>query len=649
VERPSVMRTSFAVLLASLAGFAYSVSYHGYAIKDSHFAPRSFSRVRRAPKDHVLNLKISLKQSKFDELERHLYEISDPHHSRYGQHLTADEVNELIKPSDETVTLVHEWLKEHEVDTDLDTSPAGDWIDLKLPVGVIESLLNTEYSVYRHVDGDEMIRTTKWSLPYHLHDHINTIQPTNSFMRVKKKSPLPETFEKRTPEQTVKFNPDDQAELTPYTPAVAATCNPSLVTPGCLRTFYGTVNYTVQTECQMALCDYLGEVNLRTDVKQYLEMYRPDAVAGADEFKQVSIANGTVQQTPLTEAQLTAGTGVEGNLDAETMLGVAYPLPLLIYSTGGSDPSFKPDAVTPTNTDEPYLAWLAYVLAQPDLPTVISTSYGDDEQTISVSYATTACQQFAQLGARGVSVIFSSGDQGVGASGGCYTNDGHNKSTFLPSFPASCPYVTAVGATYMFNPEVAAFDPRFSIPFSSGGGFSNYFSRPWYQKHAVSEYLASHNNFSQYRGLFNPNGRGIPDIAAQGVNFSTIWNGSVIPVDGTSCSAPTAAAIIALVNDALIANGRSALGFLNPWLYSFGQRAFNDILSGSSSGCNTTGFPAAKGWDAVTGFGSPVRFRGLLLRGVLGRSSSLTWLAVLPRYHQGPWLAWRLRRWLRRW
>ena len=47
------------------------------------------------------------------------------------------------------------------------------------------------------------------------------------------------------------------------------------------------------------------------------------------------------------------------------------------------------------------------------------------------------------------------------------------------------------------------------------------------------------------------------------------------------------------------------LGFLNPRLYAgVGTAALNDITSGSSAGCNTAGFPAAKGWDAVTGFGS---------------------------------------------
>lgn len=66
-----------------------------------------------------------------------------------------------------------------------------------------------------------------------------------------------------------------------------------------------------------------------------------------------------------------------------------------------------------------------------------------------------------------------------------------------------------------------------------------------------------------YAGLYNASGRGIPDIAAQGQNFSTIWNGTLVPVDGTSAATPTAAAIFTLVNDALIAAGKPPMGFLN--------------------------------------------------------------------------------------
>lgn len=239
--------------------------------------------------------------------------------------------------------------------------------------------------------------------------------------------------------------------------SVAAVCNASAVTPLCLRTLYGTVDYTVQAANanSIALNDFLGEINNRSDIEIYLQTFRPEAASAAYTFKQISIANGTLQQTSENTTQLDAGTGIEGNLDAETILGIAWPTPLIAYSTGGLNPVFVPDAYTPTDSDEPYLVWLDYILSLSDdaLPKVISTSYADDEQTIPYSYASHACNMFAQLGARGVTLLFGSGDEGVGADGYCFKNDGSNSSAFIPEFPSSCPFVTTVGATKGFNPE----------------------------------------------------------------------------------------------------------------------------------------------------------------------------------------------------
>ena len=114
----------------------------------------------------------------------------------------------------------------------------------------------------------------------------------------------------------------------------------------------------------------------------------------------------------------------------------------------------------PTDTNEPYLTWVNYALEQADLPQVLSNSYGDDEQSVPYSYAKRVCSGFAQLGARGISVLFSSGDAGVGSNGTCFSNTDPTKEMFIPNFPTSCPWVTSVGGTQgtsaqSFLPEVA--------------------------------------------------------------------------------------------------------------------------------------------------------------------------------------------------
>lgn len=152
-----------------------------------------------------------------------------------------------------------------------------------------------------------------------------------------------------------------------------------------------------------------------------------------------------------------------------------------------------------------------------------------------------------------------------------------------------CLSVTIVGAT-SGTVETAAF-------FSSGG-FSNIFPRPSYQDDAVSTYLTALGSANE--GLYNTTGRAYPDVSAQGEDVEIALGGQFGVVGGTSCSSPIFASVVGLLNDELIAAGKSPLGFLNPWLYLTGASALNDITTGSNPGCNTTGFPASTGWDPVS-------------------------------------------------
>ncbi|OTA61978.1 tripeptidyl-peptidase 1 precursor [Hypoxylon sp. EC38] len=592
---------AFSALLAAQAGLANPVgSRTPYRVKDSHHVPRGWRRVRRAPADHVIDLQIGVKQSNFAELERHLYEVSDPDHPRYGQHLSADEVKELVKPTDETLDLVHEWLETNGV-TPSGYSSAKDWIMVSLPVGTVERLLDTEYHIYEHKDGGLVARAPKWSLPLHLHERIDTIQPTNSFFRARA-----EKFDHI--EAPVYIDPK-------YTPptneTLNAVCNVSSVTPECFQTLYSTKGYKTHAcdENKVGFNNYLGEHPIRTDAELFLAKYRPEAVSSARDFPQISIANGPGDYA-LTPEEIEAGTSKEANLDVQAIAGISWKTPIISYSTGGSPP-FIPSQSTPDNTNEPYLVWVNYLLEQKSFPQVITTSYADDEQTVPESYARRVCQQFAQVGARGTSLLFSSGDSGVGPYGDCISNDGKNTTKFLPEFPPSCPYVTAVGATMNFEPEVVAYRPAFVGPdgvahgnYTSGGGFSNYFAAPAYQAEQASSYVKNLNGL--YDGLYNKMGRGYPDISAQGLYFAYFWNGTEGTISGTSASCPLTGGIISLVNDALISTGKAPLGFLNPWLYSKGYKGLTDIVSGSAVGCGVDGFPAVEGWDPVTGLGTPI-------------------------------------------
>lgn len=89
---------------------------------------------------------------------------------------------------------------------------------------------------------------------------------------------------------------------------------------------------------------------------------------------------------------------------------------------------------------------------------VISVSYGLGENTFSYHYENRQCQEYMKLGLQGVSVIYASGDAGVSNRGECIAPANVTNSTILaeypgafsPSFPASCPYLTSVGATMVY-------------------------------------------------------------------------------------------------------------------------------------------------------------------------------------------------------
>jgi tripeptidyl-peptidase-1 len=523
----------------------------------------------------LLNLRLGLRPSNFDTLLGHLSETSDPFHERYGKHLSKEQVDELMRPEDETIQEVKEWLNWHGIEDDAVSTASDRSVTITIPVSLAETMLNTTYHVYAHTKTDEtIIRTLEYSLPRHLHDHINLVSPTTYFGTTRSM-------------KVTSFVVSKGASSGPTSDVTPPKSCANTITPTCLQDLYNTAGYvpTQTATNKIGITGYLEQFASLADLTTFTKQFLPKATNAT--FAVELINGGENNQND---------PGVEANLDTQYATGMAFPTPMIFYSTGGSPP-FIPDDATPTNTNEPYLNWLDFIGTVPDneLPNTFSTSYGDDEQTVPLDYATEVCNLLATLGTRGASVMFSSGDSGVGPDT-CETNNGTNKVIFQPAFPASCPFVTSVGATTGIAPEIAVNQ------FPSGGGFSNVFQQPSYQSTAVAAFLKKLGKTNA--GLFNPAGRAYPDVSAQGQEFQVIVGGEVNSVDGTSCASPTFAGVIALLNDFKLAKDGTTLGFLNPLLYA-NPSALNDIVTGTNEGCGTNGFSAGTGWDPVTGLGTP--------------------------------------------
>jgi subtilase family serine protease len=220
---------------------------------------------------------------------------------------------------------------------------------------------------------------------------------------------------------------------------------------------------------------------------------------------------------------------------------------------------------------------------------------------------------------RGMTVVAASGDIGAAA----YQCDLYSALTGTPPgapargvlLVASDPLVLSAGGTSLIASHatgawtsetawgLASGNPgnQGGSFQASGGGFSQLFARPAYQA-GVSGIGAA---------------RGVPDVSADAsdrtavaVVFSDGTRETVQGHGGTSASAPIWAALIALAGQ----YAGHSLGLVNPAIYQIGRspgyrQAFHDVTQGSNTvqfpPATVTGYPAAPGWDPVTGWGSP--------------------------------------------
>jgi subtilase family serine protease len=368
---------------------------------------------------------------------------------------------------------------------------------------------------------------------------------------------------------------------------------------------------------------------------------------------------------------LVPGSGVEAislGDEAESEIDLEY------INTAGASPGpffvFVGDNRTYSVLDA-----LSFVITE-DLAPVVSISYGVCEPLMIATELNQWNALFEQAAAQGQTVVASAGDSGSTA---CARENAVTGITTAQqeapavSFPASNPYVTAVGGTQMTAGTFAAGNTQYWGPFAysaspesllsyvpeeawnegsaqngilaGGGGSSSYYLRPPWQ--------------SSYPGMPAGTYRLLPDIALQssvaspGFVFCTSdaslfaqegqtsscsngllgSNGRVTTAGGTSFAAPIFAGIVALLNTAQRGAG---LGNINAQLYNLAAvpaayaSAFHDITSGTiacvaGAECNPVGqegYAAKTGYDEATGLGS-IDFNQLLAAWPPAATSSL--------------------------
>lgn len=643
-----------ALVAATSASPLTTTSKHVVHERRGH-TPHQWARHSRLRPESVFPVRIGLAQQNLHRAEEFINQVAHPESKDYGKHWSPQQVTDMFAPRPETVAAVKEWLAESGIGLQrVKMSKSRNWLTFDATASEAEALLKTEYHLFRHEAGHEHIACDHYSIPQHLTEHIDIVTPTVQFdkkigapRRTQHHHELPPPLHELNKRMELEKrqqagstgNPhaklgSEQDQSNPKQGAVVQNALMSLencdtmITPQCLQALYSAPpNTLTMTNNTLGVVEYTPQAFLQSDLNMYFKQFAPSLTQTAPN---VNLIDGAIVQSTNQSFSFNG----ESALDLEFAMALVAPQQVTVYQVGdtiqgGSFNNFL-DAL-----DASYCTFQGGDSKDPGLDgqypdpnpggfqgsencggftstNVISTSYGQNEADITSRYANRQCLEYMKLGLQGVSILYSSGDFGVAGNGGvcidtqtgAYNNG--SKGLFNPSFPGTCPYVTSVGATQVMNgstvrtPESASERVIFS-----GGGFSNYFAMPSYQKNAMATYYADHApSYGADRFNNSKTVRGYPDVSANGVNYVTAVDGKFSLAFGTSASCPTFASLLNMVNEERINAKKAPVGFVNPALYA-NAGVMNDITNGGNQGCGTTGFNSTVGWDPVTGLGTP--------------------------------------------
>lgn len=257
----------------------------------------------------------------------------------------------------------------------------NEWINFHVSVADAETMLNTTFSYFTQ-DADKRqtkkIRTLRYSVPSSIAPHIDMIEPTTRFGQMRP--------ERNAPFSVEHYGTTNHKAAVPYVPSGlnVTACN-ATITPDCLRALYSVGDYAANPNAGslLGVCGYLKEYAKYGPLEQFFEKYAPYALD--QNFTYVLINGGLSTQDD------TVDDDVEANLDIQYASSLGYKQKINYYSTGGLG-ELVPDLDQPdidNNQNEPYLDFLTYILGLPshELPQTITTSYGEDEQSVPASYS----------------------------------------------------------------------------------------------------------------------------------------------------------------------------------------------------------------------------------------------------------------------
>lgn len=289
-----------------------------------------------------------------------------------------------------------------------------------------------------------------------------------------------------------------------------------------------------------------------------------------------------ISQLPPAQQTAALGESREVTMDVQIVAGLCPGADIIVYFA--------------TFDQKGWVDLLNAVISGRPAPAVaLSVSWGLAEDGPGWSEAARLAinERLQAASVMGITVCAASGDDGA--------SDQVPDGRAHVHFPASSPFVLAVGGTMLHGEEEIVW---WEAPGegtaggrggSSGGGVSVEFPRPAWQTVPVAS--------------LNPGsiaGRIVPDVAALAgaPAYEVVVDGKPVPTGGTSAATPLWAALVARITT--LRRARAAPAFLAPLLYQDGCRlGFGDITRGSNQTPHVRGYTATPGYDGVSGLGVP--------------------------------------------
>ena len=557
--------------------------------------------------------------------------VSNPRSSSYGHYLTPAQFRQQFAPSQASVNAVTSWLRSQGFSVDY-VPQNNHYVSAAGTIAQAAAAFGTSFGMYAY-QGDVLLSPeSALSVPASLAtvvegvvglddtaalvhtDHVVDAPPTAGFRNA---PPLSAYWGQLTSPYSFPTGFTDIAGNVPWTVKGYA--------PAQIKGAYGISSSFNGAGQTVAIVDAYASPTILADVNQWSTNRGLPTFQGS-QFKQV-IAPGTQNRPQVVNkrriVQDPQGWYGEETLDIEAVHGMA--------------PAAKVVFVGAPNDYRDLDAALNHVVDM-RLAQIVTNSYGFPTEALHPGFIKPLEDTLIQAAAEGIGVYFSSGDGGDETSVVGYAT---------PDWPASSPWVTAVGGTSIgidgtnsraletgwgtSNYNCLAVSPftctRTSWLYGAGGGVSRLFAEPAYQQGVVPASVFTKAGRT---------GRALPDVSAladpqtgfligQTQSFPNGPSYDEYRVGGTSLASPIFAGLMALADQ----EAGHAHGFANPLFYA-NAGSFNDILpvntaaaranynngvdasAGSSYHLRTfndySGSPTqstAAGWDNVTGLGTP--------------------------------------------